>query len=120
MSSLKFVEHKGKQILLMDFAYSEMEEVIKTIDEAALIIEKQPPQSVLGLVDVRASRFNNELSEKLKVFTAHNKTYMKVSAIVGVEKIKKVIYLAVLAFTGRKNLILKDTVEEAMDWLVTQ
>jgi hypothetical protein len=120
MASVKFIEYKGKQILLMDFAYSEMSEVIKTIDEAALIIEKQPPMSVLGLVDVRASRFNTELADKLKAFSAHNKPYMKMTALVGVEKVKKVIYLATLVFTGRKNMMLKDTVEEAMDWLVTQ
>jgi hypothetical protein len=114
------MEHKGKRILHMDFSYSEINEIIKAIDEAAKLIEKEPPVSVLGLVDVTASRFDKAVSDKLKDFTAHNKPYMKMTAIVGIEKIKKVIYLAVMSFSGRKNLILKDTVEEANDWLAAQ
>lgn len=120
MSSVKWIEHKGKRILHMDFSNSEPADVAGTIDEAALIIEKEPPASILGLVDVSASRFDKGLADKLKVFSAHNKPYMKMSAVVGIEKVKKVIYLAVLVFTGRKNLILKDTVEEAKDWLISQ
>jgi hypothetical protein len=120
MASVKFIEHKGKRILHMDFAYSEMKEVMDAIDEAAALVEKEPPMSVLGLVDVSVSRFDKELTDKLKEFTAHNKPYMRMTAIVGIEKIKKVIYLAVMAFSGRKNLILKDTVEEAKDWLAAQ
>lgn len=120
MACVKFIEHKGRRILFIDFAFSGMKDIISTMDEASLIIEKQPPLSVLCLVDVRESSYDNTISEKLKIFTSHNMPYMKVTAIAGVEKTKKVIYQAVTAFTGRKNLILKDTVEEGANWIAAQ
>jgi hypothetical protein len=56
----------------------------------------------------------------VKEFTKHNEPYMKITALIGVEGIKKVIYDAVLLFTKRKNLILKNSKEEALDWLAEQ
>src|ERR1035437_9702122 len=123
MACVKFIELKGRRILFIDFAFSSMKDIISTIEEASLIIEKQAPLSVLCLVDVRESSYDNTISEKLKIFTSHNMPYMKVTAIAGVEKTEKtikVIYQAVTAFTGRKNLILKDTVEEGANWLAAQ
>jgi hypothetical protein len=120
MASIRWEEHKGKKILYMDFAYSKYSEILQAIQEATEIIEKEPAFSILGLVDVRQSPFNREVATGLKDFASHNKPYMKVSAVVGVEGIKMVIFNAVLKFTGRKNLVLKDTIEEAKDWLVEQ
>ena len=42
------------------------------------------------------------------------------TAIIGVEGLKLIIFNSLLAFTKRKNLILKNTKEEALDWLVSQ
>ena len=116
----RWEEYKGKRIFYMDFAFKKYAEALQAIAEARPIIDKQPPNSVLGLVDVRESPFNREVAQALKDFANANKPYMKTSAVVGVDGIKMVIFNAVLKFTGRKNLVLKSTVEEAKDWLAEQ
>jgi hypothetical protein len=37
-----------------------------------------------------------------------------------VEEIKGVIFNAVLMFTGRKNIVLRNSLEEAKNWLAEQ
>ena len=44
---------------------------------------------------------------------------MKMTALVGVEGLQKVIYFAVLTFTKRTNIVLKNSRPEALDWLVS-
>ena len=120
MAEVKWLEHKSRKIFLMDFAYSEISELMKAINDAKTEIAKQPPVSVLGLVDVSASPFNKDVADALKDLSMANKPYIKISVVVGVEGIKKVIYQAVLRFTGRKNLVLRSTRQEAMDFLAEQ
>jgi hypothetical protein len=120
MASNKFLDYKGSKIFLMDFSYSEIEDVLKAIDDATKIIAQQPPLSVLGLVDVSKSSFDRVLADALKLFSEHNKPFMKMTAIVGIEGVKAVILQAIIKFTGRKNLVTKNSVQEAKDWLVTQ
>lgn len=117
MASVNWIEHKGKRILYMNYAYSKYDEVAKAIEETKMLVVKEPPVSVLGIVDVRESPFNREISAALKDLAEHNKPYIKMSVVVGVEGIKRVIYNGVIKFTGRKNLLLKDTLDEAKEFL---
>jgi hypothetical protein len=54
----------------------------------------------------------------MKEFTKHNKPYVKASAVVGISGIKKIIFHAVMLFSGRK-IHACDTLEQAKDWLAT-
>jgi len=49
-----------------------------------------------------------------------NTPYIKCSAVYGVEGLKEVIFNGILSFTGRKNLVLFKTLEEAKDFLANQ
>lgn len=120
MAEVKFINHKGKKILLMDFTYSKPEEMLEAIEETKKIVRKYPEKSILGLVDVRYSPFDAELSDALKELAAHDRPYIKVSAIVGVTGLKKLAYMAMLRFTGRKNILMFNKIETAKDWLAEQ
>lgn len=117
MASVGWVEHRGKRILYMNYAFSNFVEIAKAIEDTKALVKKEPPLSILGIVDVRESPFNREISNALKELAEHNKPYIKMSTVVGVEGIKKVIYSGVIKFTGRKNLILKETLDEAKEFL---
>ncbi len=82
------------------------------------MIAAEPPLSILCLVDTTGSKFDIEISKAIQAFSEHNKPYMKMTALVGVEGLQKVIYFAVLTFTKRTNIVLKNSREEALDWLV--
>jgi hypothetical protein len=120
MPGTAWIQHKGKNILFIDFARSTFQDIQLTIAQGKEIIVKEPPESILALVDTTDSRFSLEVSTALKEFTAHNKPYMKMTALIGVSGLQKTIYNGVILFTRRKNLILKNSREEALDWLVTQ
>lgn len=56
----------------------------------------------------------------MKEYVLHNKPFMKRSAVVGVSGLVKVLFQGVLKFSGRSDLILKSSLEEAKDWLATE
>jgi hypothetical protein len=103
----------------MDIAVQTTEELIDITERVKPIVEKEPPNSVICLCNVKGSRFNTEITQILKEFTKHNEPYMKMTALLGVEGLKKVIYDTIVLYTRRQNLILKNSIE-ALDWLVEQ
>jgi len=120
MPGANWIEHKGKRVFNIDFTNSNINDINNTIEIAKPMISREPMNSILCLVDTTGSRFSTEVSESMKKFSLHNKPYMKMTALVGIEGLQKVILNGVILFTGRKNLITKNTREEALDWLVTQ
>jgi hypothetical protein len=114
---VKFIRHQEKEILFLDFSNSKTEEVLKIIEDAKRVISAKPENSLLTLTDVTNARFNEEVGEGMKQFTAHNKPYVKAAAVVGITGLKRIIFGAVMAFSKR-NLQSFDDVEQAKHWLV--
>jgi hypothetical protein len=104
----------------MKIASLTTEELKERIESIKPVVIKEPPHSILCIADVIDGKFNPEMTQMLKEFTKHNEPYIKMTALIGVDGLKKVIYSGVLLFTGRKNLILKNTRQEAMEWLAEQ
>ena len=120
MAGTQWIAHKGKRILLIDFSSSGLDQINTTIAQAKPLIVRESPLSILSLVDTTDSKFDLQISKAVQDFSAHNKPYMKMTALVGVEGLQKVIYFAVLTFTKRTNIVMKQTRQEALDWLVSQ
>ena len=114
---VRFIKHHEKEILLLDFSNSGTDEVLKIIEDAKRVISTKPENSLLTLTDVTNARFNEKVGDSMKVFSAHNKPYVKAAAVVGITGLKKIIFGAVMAFSKR-NLESFDEVEQAKNWLV--
>jgi hypothetical protein len=114
---VKFIKHREKEILLLDFSNSRTDEVLKIIEHAKRVISSRPENSLLTLTDVTNARFNDEVGDGMKRFSAHNKPYVKAAAVVGIAGLKKIIFGAVMAFSKR-NLESFDDREQAKHWLV--
>lgn len=119
MAGSHWITHQGKKILLIDFSYSGIDEIRSTIAQAKPLITREPQLSILSLVDTTGSKFDIQISKAIQEFSAHNAPYMKMTALVGVEGLQKVIYFGVLTFTKRTNIVLKNSQAEALDWLIT-
>ena len=117
MPGSEWINHKGKKIFYIDLVSESHEEMKKTCYQAALEIANQPPKSVLCLTNTKDARFFRETPQLLKEFTKSNEPYMLMTAVVGVEGFQRALYTGILMFTRRKNLVLKGTKEEALDWL---
>jgi hypothetical protein len=119
MEHVRFIEHKGKKILHLDFSRKKADEVLPIIEHARSTIGAQPPKSVFTLTDVTETGFNAKISDAMKEFVAHNKPYVAASAVVGVTGLKQIIFNAVMKFSGRQ-LHAFDSLTEAKEWLAKQ
>ncbi len=119
MQRVQFIQHKGKQLLQLDFSSSKPDEVLAIMKEAKGVIAAQPPASIRIITDVTDAGFNSAVSDAMKEFVTHNKPYVTASAVVGITGLKQIIFNAVLKFSGR-NLVAFDTLAKAKDWLAEQ
>jgi hypothetical protein len=120
MDRTRFIEHKGRRILLFDYSGLKLAaDALKEVEKTKEIVRRQPAKSLLVLTDVRDSHYDATVVQALKDLAAHNAPYVTASAVVGVVGLKRVVYSAVVMFSKRK-LQLFDTREEALDWLAQQ
>jgi hypothetical protein len=120
MSRIGVVEHRGQQILVMDFSHLRPgDQFLAGIAEAKAWIASRPPKSVLSIFDVSHAVYNVDVVNVLKDFTKHNGPYMRASTVVGVEGLLNVALTAVAKFSGRTFKTFDDR-QSAMDWLVEQ
>ncbi|MBN1889288.1 MAG: hypothetical protein JW850_14940 [Thermoflexales bacterium] len=117
---IRFVDYKGKRILLEDFSSIRDErEFLALIKQAEGIVQSQPPKSVLVAVELTGARFSSTISQASKEASARNTPYVKASAMVGVKGLMQVMLKAVSTFAHRE-LVSFDTREQAMEWLIRQ
>lgn len=114
---VQFIKHKEKEILLLDFSNSEVDQVLTILKHAKQVIRRSPGGSLLTLTDVTNARFNQEVGEQMKQFAMDNKPFVKAGAVVGITGLKRIIFGAVMAFSKRK-LESFDNREQAKHWLV--
>jgi hypothetical protein len=113
---IQFVNHNGKEILLLDFSNSQADEVLRIIDQATEVIRTRPERSLLTLTDVTNARFNEAVGQGMKEFSLHNKPFVRAGAVVGITGLKRIIFGAVMAFSQRKLEPFDDR-QQALTWL---
>lgn len=115
---IRFILHKQKRVLLYDFTeLPDTADALKLIAHARKIAAEQPEQSLYTLTDISNSRYDRDVTAALQELAKHNKPYVIAGAAVGVTGLSKVVFRSILTFSGRKNIKLFDTREQALDWL---
>ena len=118
MSHTKWIEHKGKRILYVDYrGLKTAEELIQTLDES-IRQEVDSPTKVLVLANVEGSSGSSEYMERVKQAGKENAQKVQKTALVGTTGVKVILLSAYLRFTGDKSTRSFDTEAEALDWLV--
>ena len=114
---IRFITHRGKQILLVDISHCKAAEVKKISTLVPKFVTAQPKGSVLLLADFTGAEFDRDAITLLKKGTVFDRPHLKRSAWVGTESLPKVFYENIKSFSQRDLPTFK-TREEAMDWLV--
>ena len=117
MDRVRFVSHKGKQILLIDFTDCTPEQVTKIAGEVQRIVTRQSPKSVLILSDFTGTRFSRAAFTRIKEVAVFDRPFVKRAAFVGAESLPIAFYEGLKVFSRREFPRFK-TREEAMGWLV--
>jgi hypothetical protein len=116
---IRFVEHKGKQILLVDISHCTPTEVAKIVLLVPSYVTSEPRGSVLLLADFTGAEFDRIAIDRMKESAVFDRPHLKRSAWVGIEGLPKVFYEHIKNFSQRVLPAFK-TREEAMDWLVQE
>jgi hypothetical protein len=104
-------------IVLLDLSGVENPDLaVPYVAEARRLIDSQRKGEVLILTDVSNSNFNQAIIDAIRKFAQENKPWAKASAIVGLSPLMRVIYRAVVAFTGREIRVCS-TRQEALSYL---
>ncbi|HKS76789.1 MAG TPA: hypothetical protein VJQ82_26470 [Terriglobales bacterium] len=115
---IRFIEHRGKSIMLIDFSGLSGEQIIPLVNEVQQSLAHAPANSALTLADFTGSRVDKAAATRMKEALTLDRPHVKRSAWVGVESLPKVFYENFKNFSRRDFPTFK-TREEAMEWLVS-
>jgi hypothetical protein len=118
MERVRFITHKGKQVLLLDYRdIASEQEMLVMIEDRKDIVAAQPKGSVLTVADITGAKFTRNEVERIKEANVYDLPYVKRAAVVGVDESHKAVVDAVESFAhrGQKQFA---TLAEALDWLV--
>ena len=113
---IKWIEHKGKRILSLDYKDFPVEELTMIHDEILKVISKEPPNSVAYLTNVEDFKFSMKILNQFNQFSKVTKPYDKGGAILGATGLVRVMYDGFAKFFG-KPIKTCDTREEALEWI---
>jgi len=119
MAEAKFFERSGRQILLIDLANADLESVVEVVRQAKTLITGSGRRDVLTVTDVTGTDVNTSVVKVLKEFVAHNGPFVRAGAVVGLDRVRALEFLAIVKFSGR-NLKAFTSIEGATEWLLTQ
>ena len=114
---LRFVEHKGQVIFLIDFSHCTTKEMLLLLDQVRADVAMHAPGSVLTLADFTGAQVDKSVATRIKEVLALDRPYVKKSAWVGTESLPHVFYENFKSFSQREFPTFQ-TREEAMEWLV--
>lgn len=118
MEHAQFIQHRGKEVFILDFTNKKPAEALLLIDECARQVRSQPEGSVLTLTMVSGGTFSQDVLSALKELTKGNAPFVQTAALVGVTGLYKVALQAVSLFSKRQFFMF-DCRNEALDFLVT-
>ncbi len=116
---IRFIEHRGQQILLVDASHCTHQEVEKLCLLVPTYVTAEPRGSLLLLADFTGAEFDRIAIDRLKEGAVFDRPHLKRSAWVGVETLPKVFFEHIKNFSQRELPTFR-TREEAMDWLVKE
>jgi hypothetical protein len=123
MDRTRFIEHRGKRILVLDYTNlgNDLEQLRGEIERSKTVIATEPPGSVLTMTDVRGSRITPGAVKAMQELVKHNAPYVKWSAVVvGLTGVYLTAFRAIQALSRRKNFKSFTEPADAQEWLVSQ
>ena len=114
---IRFIEHKGKPILLFDFSHAKAPEMQLLLEHIRIKVAQHARESLVTLADYTESTVDHAVATKIKEVLTLDRPFVKKTAWVGVESIPHAFMENFHTFSQREIATFK-TREEAADWLV--
>jgi hypothetical protein len=114
---IHFIEHKGKQILLLDFSHATAPQMQLLLEYTRVTVARHGRESVIILADYEGAEVDHAVAMKIKEVLTLDRPFVKKSAWIGAAHIPKAFMENFHSFSQREIVTFK-TREEALDWLV--
>ena len=120
MERVRFITHKGKKVLLVDYSNLRDEaELLQIIEQREFMIDQQPKNSVLVVINVTGAKWSKDVLTRAKEANVYEGPYVRRAALVGVADYQKAAIAAIAMFSQR-HWEKFDTLAEALDWIVSE
>lgn len=116
---VRFSEHKGRRILVVDFSRAELDLVRAVAAECLHVMSAQPPQSVLSLVEVEGIPFSTDALKIGSELTEMANRFSLRTAVSGVTGFRSFL-LQTIADTAKRPIKLFKERDKALAWLIGQ
>ena len=121
MDRVEEFERDGKNFVYIDFSgLTATDDISQAIDRAKAVICSHQIRSVFTITNLDGLRFDNETKDLIIPYTEGNQPYVIAGAIIKLDDFKKSIAETVFAVSGRKELIIMDTKEEAIQFFISK
>jgi hypothetical protein len=118
MERVRFITHKGKKVLLVDYSnLTDEAELLQMIEQREFLVDQQPKNSVLAVINVTGAKFNKEVLTRAKEANVYDRPYVRRAAMVGLAEYQKAAIDAVAMF-AKRHWEKFETLDEALDWIV--
>ncbi len=116
---LRFINHKGHAIFLIDFSHCAEKEMLVLLDMIRADIARHEPGSLLTLADFTEAEVDKKVATRIQEVLVLDRPFVKRAAWVGTESLPHIFYEHFKNFSQR-DLPPFQSREEAMDWLVEE
>lgn len=118
MDRVRFIEHRGHRVLLLDYSnLNDEQQMLEMIEERVELVSKEAPDSVLTLADVTGAQVTRTAMQRIKEANVIEKPFVRRAALVGAESLLPKGALESVGTFAAKNWGQFATREEALDWL---
>ncbi len=114
---VRFITHKGKQVLFIDMTNLREGLGATVINEVLKVVTAQPKDSVLTLTDWAGSEMGRADLTRMKEVAVYDRPYVKRAAFINGDHLPKVHQQHLETFSQR-TFAKWPTKEQALDWLV--
>lgn len=114
---IRFIEHQGKQILLLDFSHANAHEMQLLLEYVRSTVAQHGDEGVVTLADYTGAEVDHAVAMKIKEVLTLDRPFVKKTAWVGTEGIPHALMENFHNFSQREIMKFK-TRDEAMGWLV--
>ncbi len=118
MKTVEEFQHDGKQFIYIDFSGCKTNTDYKSVIEAAkAIVVKYPKNSLYSITDGNDVTFDSLTKEMVTEWMKFAGPYVIHGALIGINGIKKIMINSMLKISGRTNLKILNSKQEAIEWL---
>ena len=114
---VRFLDHEGKQILLVDMSGCNARDVEEIARKVPDFVTAQDRASALILTDFTGASFDKDAAMAIKKSAVFDRPFVRKSALVGIESLPRPFYENLKSFSRREWATFGSRTE-ALAWLI--